>query len=158
MTDPLRWTCAPAAELSTSALYQALALRAQVFVVEQHCVFLDPDGLDLRPGAWQLLGHDGQGDLMVCARLLAPGIKGARQVHPMISRVVNAPAARGQGLGRRLMERAIAECTRRWPGLPIDIGAQAYLQRFYASLGFEPLSALYDEDGIPHLDMRRPAA
>ena len=40
---------------------------------------------------------------------------------------------------------------------PIRIGAQAHLQRFYGGLGFETISDVYDEDGIPHIDMLRPA-
>jgi ElaA protein len=39
--------------------------------------------------------------------------------------------------------------------VPIRIGAQAYLERFYAEFGFERTSALYDEDGIPHIEMLR---
>ena len=33
-------------ELSPELLYAALALRADVFIVEQNCVYLDPDGKD----------------------------------------------------------------------------------------------------------------
>jgi ElaA protein len=39
--------------------------------------------------------------------------------------------------------------------LPIRISAQAYLQPFYASLGFEAVSDTYLEDGIPHVEMLR---
>ncbi|WP_077035380.1 GNAT family N-acetyltransferase [Pelomonas sp. KK5] len=148
------WICARLEELAPRQLYAALALRSAVFVVEQACVYLDPDGHDLDPGCWQLLGYE-DGELLACARLLAPGVKGAAQVHPMIGRVVTAPAGRGRGLGRPLMQRAIDECSARWPGLPIDIGAQAHLQRFYASLGFVQRGEPYDEDGIAHIDMRR---
>ncbi len=159
----LTWTCARLDDVAPRALYQMLALRSQVFVVEQACVFLDPDGLDLDPRVWQLLGESesegaGEGDegaLMAGARLIGPLAKGPRQASPMISRVVTAPAGRGLGLGRQLMERAIAECESRWPGLGIEIGAQAHLQDFYASLGFVVTGEPYLEDGIPHVDMRR---
>ena len=33
-------------ELSTKELYDLLQLRSDVFVVEQNCVYLDPDGKD----------------------------------------------------------------------------------------------------------------
>jgi ElaA protein len=154
----LSWTCARLDELGPRALYQALALRSQVFVVEQRCVFLDPDGLDLDPGVWQLLGHAADGELLACARLLAPGVKGPQQAGPMISRVVNAAAARGTGFGRQLMQRALIECERLWPGQAIAINAQAYLQNFYASLGFILISPPYDEDGISHVDMKKKEA
>jgi predicted GNAT family N-acyltransferase len=44
-----------------------------------------------------------------------------------------------------------------WPGQAICISAQAHLQRFYRSLGFEAVSDPYLEDGIPHIEMLRPA-
>ncbi len=153
----LRWTCAALDGLSPRALYQALALRSEVFVVEQRCVYLDPDGHDLHPGVLHLLGHDDEGSeaLLACARLLSPQVKGEAQRNPMIGRVATAAAGRGRGLGRQLMERAMAECASRWPSLPVDIQAQAYLLDFYVSLGFVAVSAPYDEDGIAHVDMKK---
>jgi len=155
MTVTIHWTCERLEGLSPRALYQALALRSQVFVLEQNCVYLDPDGLDLSQGVWHLLGHGEDGELRCCARLLAPGAKGEQQVLPMIGRVVSAPSARGGGVGRQLMNQALAECAQRWPGMAVDINAQLYLRRFYESLGFVVGSPVYDEDGIDHVDMRR---
>lgn len=140
----LSWRCARLDELDTRSLYALLRLRAEVFVVEQRCIYLDPDGHDL--DAWHLLGHDAQGRLLAYARLLDG---------PKIGRVLTAPQARGRGQGRALMREALAECARRWPGQPVSLQAQAHLQGFYASLGFAPVSAVYDEDGIPHIDMRQ---
>lgn len=152
----LRWTCLRFAELSPLALYQSLALRSQVFVVEQACVYLDPDGVDLL--AWHLLGHDEvSGDLLACARLLPPLAKGRDHLLPEIGRVVAAPAARGSGAGRALMRQALQACAERWRGQAVAISAQAYLLGFYAGLGFVPSSAPYDEDGIVHIDMIRQA-
>ena len=37
----------------------------------------------------------------------------------------------------------------------ITIGAQEYLKDFYVSFDFKPVSDIYDEDGIKHLDMQR---
>ena len=33
-------------QLSTEELYDIMVLRSEVFVVEQNCVYLDPDGID----------------------------------------------------------------------------------------------------------------
>lgn len=148
----MRWDCLPFDALSAAALYELLALRSEVFVVEQRCVYQDIDGLD--PQLLHLCGREAaSGALLAYARLLPPGVKG--QSLPMIGRVLTAPAARGRGLGRPLMQRALAECAARWPALAVQISAQAHLQDFYASLGFEPCSEVYDEDGIAHIDMRR---
>lgn len=154
----MRWTCLPLAELSPLALYQSLALRSQVFVLEQACVYLDPDGID--PLAWHLLGYaEASGELLASARLLPPLAKGPSHRLPEIGRVLSAPAARGRGCGRALMQQALLECARLWPGQAVAISAQAHLLDFYASLGFAPTSAPYDEDGIVHVDMRyQPAA
>jgi len=150
----LRWQCARLQDLSAATLYQALKLRSEVFVVEQRCLYLDPDGFDLQ--AWQVLGFDPcSGALMACARLLPACAKGEVQAVPMIGRVALAAAARGAGQGRALMEFALQHCERLWPGEAIELGAQAHLQHFYASFGFVPISEIYDEDGIPHVDMRR---
>jgi ElaA protein len=83
--------------------------------------------------------------------LLPPGVAHADAA---IGRVVTAPEVRRTGWGRALMREAIACCDDRgWR--PQHLGAQAYLRRFYEELGFVVDGEPYDEDGIPHLPMRR---
>ena len=53
-----RWICQTFDELGVRGLYRALRLRSEVFVIEQRCLYLDPDGLDEH--AWHLQGL-GQG-------------------------------------------------------------------------------------------------
>jgi ElaA protein len=137
--------------LSPLALYELMALRQRVFVVEQRCIYLDADGEDM--GATHLLGRDDAGHLAAYARLLGPGVRFAEHA---IGRVVVAPEARGRGLARALMERALASIRAAHGEVPVALAAQAHLERFYASLGFERVGESYDEDGIPHVDMRRP--
>jgi len=146
----MRWTCLRFDELSVRQLYDVLALRSQVFVVEQNCVFLDIDGLD--PLTLHLLGTTDDGALKAYARLIPPGLKAP---DALIGRVVTAPAARGGGTGRVLMAEAVAQCERLWPTHPITLHAQAHLERFYGSFGFVPIGEQYMEDGIPHQEMRK---
>ena len=153
-TTLLSWHCQPFDRLDRRDLYALLQLRCAVFIVEQNCPYLDPDGKDLLDSTHHLYARDSNGAVLACLRLLAPGVSYA---HPSIGRVANAASTRGSGLGRELMRRGIAECQRLWPGQPIRIGAQAYLRRFYESLGFVVDSAEYLEDGIPHFEMQRPA-
>jgi ElaA protein len=152
---PVTFECLHFTALTARALYDLLKLRSEVFVVEQQCVYLDPDGLDTE--AHHLLGWSvGSSPELTCGvRILAPG---AVYAEASIGRVVTAPSQRGGGLGRRLMERALEETAQLHPGHAIRIGAQAYLEGFYASLGFVTVSEPYDEDGIPHVTMLRPAA
>jgi ElaA protein len=146
----LAWTWRRYEALSLDELYDALALRCRVFILEQG-PYLDPDGLDRH--AWHLLGRDDGGSLVAYLRVLDPG---TRFAEPSIGRVITSPEARGSGQGRRLMEEGIARCSELWPGRGIRISAQAHLGRFYGSLGFEPVGEPYDEDGIPHQEMLRP--
>lgn len=140
----------PFDRLSGREVHDVLQLRSRVFVVEQTCAFLEADGLD--PQCWHGLGRDENGRLIATARLVPPGLK---YEEPAIGRVVTAPEVRRSGAGRALMLSAIAQTQRLWPGQPIRLGAQRYLEKFYDSLGFKPVGEPYDEDGIPHIEMLR---
>jgi ElaA protein len=141
------WHFAPFAQLSPREVHDLLRLRAAVFVVEQKCPFQDVDGAD--PECWHLLGRRA-GELIAYCRLVPPGVKFAE---PSIGRVVSSAAARRTGSGRELMREAMARADKLWPGKPIRIGAQQYLERFYGSYGFVQASEPYDEDGIMHIEM-----
>jgi len=152
----IEWQWSGFADLTVAQLYEMLALRQQVFVLEQTCLYPDIDGLD--PGAHHLLGWttlEGRRQLAASLRCLAPG---AKYEEMSLGRVVTSPAARGTGLGRELVAQGIACAEQLHPGHAIRIGAQAHLERFYAGFGFVTVSEPYDEDGIMHVDMLRPAS
>jgi ElaA protein len=146
----LNWQCLRFDALSVHDLYDALALRAEVFVVEQACVFQDPDGVDRASG--HLLGRDAGGVLQAYLRIVDPGVK---YPEPSLGRVITSAASRGSGLGHRLVDEGVARCEAAWPGRAIRIGAQARLEGFYAGHGFVRSGADYIEDGIPHCEMLR---
>ena len=146
------WTWSRFADLGIDNLYDALALRCRVFVLEQG-PYLDPDGIDRL--AWHLLGRDDAGELQAYLRVVDPGVK---YTEPSIGRVITAAAVRGSGLGRRLVAEGIARCTAAWPGHGIRISAQAHLERFYGGFGFVRVGDPYPEDSIPHLEMLMPGA
>jgi len=148
----LSWRWQRFEDLGVDGVYDMLALRAKVFVLEQG-PYLDPDGTD-RHG-WHLLGRDESGALLAYLRLLDPGVKFDE---PSIGRVVVDASLRGQGVGHDLVREGIARCTALWPEQAIRISAQAHLQGFYRSHGFETTSGQYLDDGIPHVDMRRSAS
>lgn len=146
------WTWSRFETLGVDALYDALALRCRVFILEQG-PYLDPDGLDRH--AWHLLGRDAQGTLVAYLRVVDPGFK---YEEPSIGRVITAPEVRGRGLGLPLMREGVARCESAWPGRAIRISAQAHLQRYYGALGFAPVGEEYLEDGIAHIEMLRRSA
>jgi ElaA protein len=149
----IAWKCAPFGELSALEVHDILQARAAVFVVEQACAFQDVDGID--PQCWHLLGREeDRGPLLAYCRLVPPGVKFAE---PSIGRVLTTEAARRTGAGRELMREAVARAHALWPGAALRIGAQMYLDRFYAEFGFVKCSAPYDEDGIMHIEMLREA-
>jgi len=144
------WKIKPFEELTTAELYAILRLRSEVFIIEQNCAYQDLDNSDQK--ALHLMGTDEESQLLAYTRIFAPGIK---FTEASIGRVVTSPLARGKGAGRELMERSISELQQHYGVIPIKIGAQQYLQRFYTSLGFEQTSDTYLEDGIPHIEMLR---
>lgn len=151
----IEWQWSSFAELTNSEVYEVLALRQQVFVLEQQCLYNDFDGLD--QGAHHLLGWrmvDGRRELAAYLRCLAPG---AKYEEMSLGRVLTSQAARRSGIGRELLAQGIALAERAHPGHDIRIGAQQYLERFYQGFGFETVSEPYDEDGIMHIDMLRRA-
>ena len=137
--------------LSKAELYAALQLRAEVFVVEQACVFQDIDSTDDR--AMHLLGLQGL-ELVAYARCFEPGVKFAEA---SIGRVLSRGSVRGTGIGHVLMREAVARLQQHWGMQPIRIGAQARLKHFYEQHGFLDTGAPYVEDGIDHLEMLRAA-
>lgn len=151
----ITWQWSAFGSLAPDELYAALQLRQIVFVIEQQCTFLDPDGRDEK--AWHLLGweqEEGARWLAAYARVFPPGVK-----YPAASvgRVVTHPRARRTGSGRALMAEALRRLEELAPGAEVRIEAQLYLVRFYEGFGFRRAGEEYLEDGIVHVDMVRPA-
>lgn len=136
--------------LTPTELYDALQLRSDVFVVEQNCVFLDPDGKDQK--CHHLLFYRDE-VLEAYARLVPPGLSYPDAMS--IGRIITSAAVRGTGAGKLLVEQAMVECYRLYGTGPIKIGAQLYAKKFYERFGFEQSSEVYDEDGIDHIEMTK---
>ena len=130
------------AELTAAELYAILRLRAEVFVVEQECPYLDPDGRDAEAGARHVWVEDAASAVVAYARLLDDG--GARR----IGRVVTAASSRSNGLARRLVQYVLDG-----GGGPWILDAQSHLVGWYQQLGFAVAGAEFVEDGIPHVPM-----
>lgn len=134
-------------EIHPRTLYALLRLRSEVFVVEQECAYLDPDGRDLEEGCEQLWIEDESGGVAATARLLREPDGRVR-----IGRVCTASNARSQGLAAQIVRAALDRC----PGASAVIDAQSHLTGWYAQFGFEPTGHTFVEDGIPHTEMVRP--
>ena len=147
--EKIDWSLKKFEELAPLELYEILRLRSEVFVVEQNCVFLDMDDKDQ-------FSHHLQGrideKLAAAVRILPPGLA---YDEPSIGRVVSSPLFRRKGVGIELMKTAIQETISLYGNVPIKIGAQLYLKKFYESFGFLQCSETYLEDDIPHIKMIR---
>ena len=149
----LRWQWSSLDELSQYDLLEILKARQAVFIVEQNCPYRDVDELDCV--SWHLLGwHELHKEEMLAAylRVVPPGQKYSE---PSLGRVLTVSSVRGKGIGRMLLSEGVARASNAYPGSAIRIAAQQYLERFYSDFGFETVSDIFDEDGIPHVEMLR---
>lgn len=137
--------------LTPHELYDLLRLRSDVFVVEQNCVFLDLDNKDQKCQHLLLYAQD---KLVAYSRLVPPGLSYPAEMS--IGRILTSMGVRGTGVGRILLNESIAACYHLYGQGAIKIGAQLYAKKFYESFGFVQSGAVYDEDGIDHIEMTKP--
>ena len=151
-TPSIQWQCLSFSALNVQQLYAILALRSEVFVVEQNCVYQDPDGSD--PACLHLIGWDqSAGNTYSIAAYLRIVPPGKKFDEASIGRVITAPKFRACGAGTLLLQQGLTELQTSFPKQAIRIRAQAYLENFYGRFGFKPVSSIFVEDGIPHLEM-----
>lgn len=134
-------------ELSLTELYSIMQLRQEIFVVEQHCPYIDADGKDIK--SVHVMGYKKK-KLVAYARIVPPGVS---YVSPSIGRVVVHKDFRGKKLAYALMDLCIRETLRRYKTNKITISAQLYLKDFYTRTGFQAVGEVYPEDDIPHIKM-----
>lgn len=134
-------------ELTLEELYEILKLRSEVFVVEQKCIYNDIDGKDLT-SSHIIIKENGK--IKAYSRALQPGVS---YEDASLGRVLVSPDARGKGYAKIIVTKGVEYILNNFNTTKITIGAQEYLKNFYSEIGFKPISEVYDEDGIPHLDM-----
>jgi ElaA protein len=143
----LRWHWNTLEQMDPGPLYDLLAFRESIFVVEQNCAYLELDGLDKTALHLQVLEDQ---KVVACLRLLPPD-EGETRVR--IGRVAVSIEWRMCGLAAVMMQRAIDKVRSDYPDSGIFLHAQSYLQAFYQSLGFQVCGLEFLEDGIPHIPM-----
>lgn len=144
----LEWRWHSLEGMQPGLLYDLLAMREAIFVVEQACIYHELDGMD------KVAAHlvvTSSGAVVACLRVLPPGARGQSA---RIGRVAVSPGWRKKGLARWMVTRAIERIRQNDPAAGIRLDAQTYLQAFYLSLGFRVCGDEFLEDGIPHLPMR----
>ena len=146
----IKWVFKKFDELTPHELYSILQLRNEVFVVEQNCVYQDADNKN--QASYHFTGWKND-KLIAYARLLPKGA--AYKDYVSIGRVVTAPSERRNSIGKELIKKSIEQLNNLFESVPVKIGAQIYLKKFYFEFGFQQTSDIYLEDGIEHIEMIR---
>lgn len=144
----IRWNIKKFEDLSTTELYTIMQLRLEVFSVEQNCAYQDADGKDFK--CFHLSGFNPANELIVYSRIVPSGVSFSEV---SIGRVISSQKARGSGAGKELMKKSMEFIKQQFGNVPIRIGAQCYLIKFYSGFGFEISGEEYLEDNIPHIEM-----
>lgn len=142
------WNYMAFEELSGLELQRIYKVRVAVFVVEQNCPYPEVDDVDLISTH---IFKEENNELSAYMRVFPK----EDMIH--IGRVLVDQAHRKSGLGRELVARGMEYIETIYPGMAIYAQAQAHLEDFYKSFGFETVSEVYLEDNIPHIDMVMPA-
>lgn len=144
--DDLELYVKSTSDLTTKELLDIMAARIRVFVVEQKCAYQEVDDKDY-DASHVMLKKEGQ--LLAYTRIVPHDDSNFIS----FGRVFVVQQQRGNAFGQKIVDATIQEIRRQYPNKSIKIAAQSYLQQFYSSFGFEPVSNIYLEDNIPHIDM-----
>lgn len=144
----IEWRLKHWQDLSAEELYEIIALRIRVFVIEQNCPYQDVDGKDKH--SYHLFAMDETNSCVACLRLVMPGVSYNEW---SIGRVATDLSIRRSGLGKEMMSQSMLWLKNNQSNPNIRISAQCYLEKFYSSFGFISSDKTYLEDGIPHVEM-----
>ena len=131
-------------ELSGAEVDEIVRARQEIFLMEQHIVCRDFDGVDydaLHCFLWE------NGRVVAYMRAFMQG----GEVH--LGRFLTL--RHGEGLGRRLMEEALPVVKEKLGCERISFHAQKHAEGFYQKLGFKTVSEVFLEEGIPHVLMQK---
>ena len=138
-------------ELTPRELVTIFKERIRVFVVEQTCYYQEVDDEDYQCFHVRIL-DDQTNELMAYARIMP------KKDSVTFGRVLVVEKFRRQGLGNQLLKAVLDYISTHFPGLDVEIEAQAYLTKFYGSFGFKQTSEIYLLDNIPHCQMKLAAS
>lgn len=134
-------------DFTTRELYEVLKARAEVFVVEQNCVYQDMDDKDYK--SVHVIGYE-NGKLMAYLRAFT------KENSPKIVQLGRVLSTEhGKGFGEQIVREGILAAKEYMNAEKIYIEAQCYAIGFYEKFGFQVTSEEFLEDGIPHVEMIR---
>ena len=137
-------------DLSPLEFLAIMQARVRVFVVEQNCAYQEADEKDVTAHHVYLKSGN---QIVAYARITQEEDCGKIS----FGRVLVVKEYRKLKLGQNIVAATLSEIKRSHPGKTIQLSAQSHLQKMYASFGFQVTSAVYLEDGIPHVAMQLPS-
>ena len=130
-------------ELTTIELYELLKARAEIFVVEQNCIYQDLDDKDYN-SLHVFYEEDGKVTAYLRAFIKEEGVV-------QIGRVLTVE--HGTGLGGKLLKEGLEQIKEKFQPEKLYLEAQCYAIGYYEREGFSVCSEEFLEDGIPHVQM-----
>ena len=133
---------------SEDAWEEARRIRKRVFIEEQACP-PDEEWDAYESISRHLVGYvDGEPVAVARWRTTTVG----EEIAAKLERFAVLKAHRGRGYGTEIV-RFVMDDARRAGFSTFVLHAQAHLEDFYRSFGFERLSDIFEEAGIPHVKM-----
>jgi len=133
----------------------ALAIREIVFIEEQRV----PEGLERDAEdakAFHVLAYDGKHAIGTGRLVTLPKPpQGERGKWGKIGRMAVLATYRRRGGGRQIL-RALEDEAKRRKLEGVTLHAQLYARDFYCAQGYHDASPIFEEAGIPHVEMRKP--
>lgn len=130
-------------ELTTVELYEILKARAEIFVVEQNCVYQDLDDKDYKS---LHIFYEDNGKVVGYLRAF-------NKENDVVQMGRVLTIQHGTGLGGKLLKEGIEQIRAKLNPKHLYIEAQCYATGYYAREGFKVCSDEFLEDGIPHVQM-----
>jgi ElaA protein len=143
-------------DLDTTEVYAMARLRSEVFLREQRVDDVELDWRDLDSGTVHVFIRNGRDIVAYLRTLSAPPLRnvpGVGVVQRVLGRVVVEPEFRGRGLAGQLVGKAVELHSDE----PVVLHAQTYITGMYEEHGFTSYGEEFDEGGISHVSMVRPA-
>lgn len=139
-------------ELTAAELYEIMKSRAEIFVVEQDCVYQDCDDCDYEYHVFyqQDEGNDAVNGGRITAYLRLYTIE-QNPLTVQMGRVLTIE--HGKGLGGKILQDGIHVARDIMKAERIFIEAETYVIGYYKKAGFKVISGEFLKDEIPHVQM-----
>lgn len=140
----MEWKVKTFNEITKDELWSIYFARVQTFVVEQKRPYQEVDDVDKK--ALHIWVEE-NGKLLAYARVFHG------RDYTSFGRVLTTPAARGKGLGKKLIHKVLEEIDEHFNHPTIKIDSQDDKESFYAKFGFKSVGEVYEFHQTPHIKM-----